>query len=391
MALSLTFMLKSLGREVLRDRLFVLSLLFLLFLAVRSVLAAFEFTGHVISIAEGALKLLGAGFFGVFVFAFWMNRARGKWSELLLVLMAGYLFQILRQIDWVHLSDFIFRIWTGEERATFGFSTNRFGLFSAVVLLACLLLYRHLWGSPDKKSWYLARIWFWATMCLISLSGIVFSQSRSSWAAAFIVISGTLLCKSYLTKKLNLKLVMAAILTVLLVFTVTNGPKIIERRGIFGLEHYASGFNSRLRLYTYGVEQWMRHPLMGHGPGTSHLLISRGGEELIAEREADHFHNVLIDTMAQIGVIGVGFFVLMLFLIIRELFHARSAGTVDRDFFLYCLGGMALLMLTGMSAQPIHSPHGVYLLGLLGGICYSFKFSRVNLIQATPTQGPTPA
>jgi len=102
MAVSLLFMFKSLGRKFLRDRLFLLSLLFLLFLAVRSVMAMFEFTGHMISIAEGALKLLGAGFFGVFVFAFWMNRARDKWSELLLVLMAGYLFQILRQIDWAH-------------------------------------------------------------------------------------------------------------------------------------------------------------------------------------------------------------------------------------------------------------------------------------------------
>jgi hypothetical protein len=48
MAIALLFMLKSLGREFLRDRLFVLSLLFLLFLTVCSVFA-FEFTGHMVS------------------------------------------------------------------------------------------------------------------------------------------------------------------------------------------------------------------------------------------------------------------------------------------------------------------------------------------------------
>jgi O-antigen ligase len=319
-----------------------------------------------------------------------MNRARDKWSELLLVLMAGYLFQIMRQVDWMHFRDFFYRIWTGAERATFGFSTNRFGLFSAVVLLACLLLYRQLWGSSDKKNWYLARIGFWAMMCLISLSGIVFSQSRSAWAAAFLVTIVTLLYRSYQMKKLNLKLVIPVILAILLVFTMTNGPKVLERRGFFRLDSYVTGINSRLRLFNYGVEQWKEHPLVGHGPGTSRLLISRSGENLIAEREADHFHNVLIDTMVQTGIIGIGFHFLMLFLIFHELLKAKKFDVIDKDVFLFCMGGVMLMVIAGISAQPIHSPHGVYLLGFLGGICYSFKFASTNSIQTPASHPPTP-
>jgi len=211
-------------------------------------------------------------------------------------------------------------------------------------------------------------------MCLTSLSGIVFSQSRSTWAAAFVATTAMLLCKSYQMKKLNLKLTLSVILLIGLVFVAANGLYVIERRGILGLEHYASGFNSRLRLYAYGVEQWKEHPLVGHGPGTSKLLISRSGADLIAEREADHFHNVFIDTIVQSGLIGIGFYILMLLLIIRALFKSKNVGFVDRDLFLFCLGGMTLILLTGMTGQPIHSPHGVYLLGFLGGICYSSKF-----------------
>jgi O-antigen ligase len=184
-------------------------------------------------------------------------------------------------------------------------------------------------------------------------------------------------------------MITVVILTALIVFTVTNGPKVMERRGFLRLESYVSGFYSRLRLYSYGVDQWKEHPFVGRGPGTSSLLISRGGEVLIREKEADHFHNVLIDTMVQTGIIGIGFHFLMLLLIIRALFRAKNTGTVAGDFFLFCAGGIALLMLAGISGQPLHSPHGVYLLALLGGICYSSKLCSTNSLQVTLSHSPT--
>jgi len=194
-----------------------------------------------------------------------------------------------------------------------------------------------------------------------------------------------LLCKAYQVKKLNLKLVMTAISAVLLIVIVTNAGSVIERRGILRSESYVTGFNSRLRLYGYGIEQWKEHPLLGHGPGTSSLLISRGGEKLIREEGADHFHNVFIDILVQIGIIGIGFSFLMAFLIIRELRHAKNDSTIDRDFFLFCIGGVALLIVAGMSGQPFHSPHGVYLIGFLGGICYSFRFASASSLRTVPS------
>lgn len=379
MAFSFLLNYKKLRREDIRDPLLALSVAFLLFIFIRGIFAALEYPSHKTLILEGSLKLLGTGFFLTYLFAYWMHRAKDKWNELLIVIMAGYLVQILRNIEWGNLSEFIFRLWTGTERATFGFATNRFGLFSAVILLACLVLYRQIWGAPEKNVWHRPRIAFWVVICCLSSMGVIFSQSRSAWLAALIVIPVSLLFNIFgPSYKKNLKWKPLLLVGVLLAiaFSTANLSKIVEKRTSGGID--AVSISARLSLYQIAWENWKEQPWVGRGPGTSWIMIQEAGEEYAAVKLFDHLHNIFFDIAAQVGVVGIAFLILSFCLVIRQAFQAKYAESFHQNFILFALGGSAIMLIAGIPNQPFHSPHGVYLFGYLGGICYSLKLTDVH-------------
>ena len=381
MAVAYGFSVKDMGKEVLRDRLLLLSIGFFVFLTLRTIFAAFEFPDYKPLLIEGAFKLFGTGFFLAYLVAFWLYRAKDKWDGILIVFMAGFLCQILRQLDWANLIGEMRHILVDGERPTFGFSTNRFGLFSALIFLSCVLLYSQVWGRSRTKAWHFLRIGFWSLMCPMSLLGVYFSQSRSAWIAAALVIPMAIFWNYFRNKKRNWKPLVVMAGLVMIAFFMANGPNLIARR--FDL----SGMDSRIRLYHLAWEKWKEHPLFGNGPGTSRILVQQGGDELALEKStgADHLHNVILDVAAQIGMTGIIFFAVSFYLITHEAIAAKSAEPSDRPYILFALSGMAMILLTGLPNQPLSSPHGVYLIGFLGGICYSFKFSHPPSIETIPS------
>jgi O-antigen ligase len=361
----------------LKDRLLLLSAAFFVFLAVRTLFAAVEFHDHKLELAGGAFKLLGTGFFLVYLVAFWLDRSRGRWDLLLIAVMAGFLVQILRNVEWGNLAALAGIFQTGLQRATFGFATNRLGLFSALILLACLLLYRPLWGPPaSARAVRWARGLFWVFMSCLSAGGLVFSQSRSAWLAAVLVIPLALafeLFRSHGTKARRLAPFILVAVLIAAGFFMSNVSHILKQRLAPGID--GPSVTGRLSLYQIAWENWKMRPLVGRGPGTSFLMIQRAGEEHNDVKMFDHLHNVLFDLAAQIGVVGIAFIGLSCYLIARQAFRTRHADAGDRKYILFAVGALAMMLVTGIVNQPFHSPHGVYLAGYLGGICYSSRFA----------------
>jgi O-antigen ligase len=382
MVLALGLGLKHLDKEVLRDRLLFLSMGFFLFLVLRTFFAALEFPGHNAQLVDGALRLFGAGFLLAYVAAFWMHRARDHWDLILIVIMFGFLVQVLRQMDWSNLFEVMKLYWVGDQRPTFGFSTNRFGLFCAFLFLACVLLHQQVWGPATGGISYSARIVFWGIMSCLTVLGGVFSQSRSAWAASILVIPMAVLIKLYRAKKLNWKtMVLVGVFFTMTLMAVAYS-NLAEKR--LALLDYEGGVTIRLRLYQIGWEKWKESPFIGNGPGTSRILIKAAGEKLIPEKGVEHFHNVLIDILAQVGIIGIAFYVSSFYLIIRQARFLRHTGSMGEDYRLFAISGIVLILLTGVPNQPLTSPHGVYLIGYLGGICYSTKFTAFHSNRTVP-------
>jgi O-antigen ligase len=219
-------------------------------------------------------------------------------------------------------------------------------------------------------------------MCLLTVWGLVFSQSRSAWLAFGLVMPVTAICKLRHARKIEPKALLLIVCILLISASVINITKIIEKR--LGSKIDSVSVSARRSLYQIAWENWKKHPLVGRGPGTLWIMIQQAGEEYADVKSLDHLHNVVLDIAAQAGVVGIAFYVLSFFMIISQAINAKDANGLELEYILFGLGGIVLIFLTGIPNQPLSSPHGVYLVAFLNGICYSNKFDSFYLSDSLP-------
>jgi len=392
MGLAFALRIKALEKGVMRDPLLILSTAFLLFLLIRTYFAAVEFKEYQSLVLEGMLKLFLFGFLVVFLVAFWMNRYQNRWNQLVIALFAGHIVRVIRKFDWATFYNQFDLIWNGVIRIGWGSTVNRFGLWSAVIFFGCVILYRHIWGprKQDNKIIYWLRVMLWMLAATLSGAGLVYSQSRSAWLAAVLVIPVILFYQFYQMKKLQIKpVVFIGVLLVAISF-MTNLPDVVEKRlflsdDIIHNENIKLSINARLLLYKLSWEKWQERPWFGYGPGTSKVIINQAEDEFPEIGIWDHFHNFALDIMFQLGIVGMLFYSTSFYLIIQQIFSAQKHGRIDRHYFLFALVGLILMVITGLSGQPFADYKGLFLFGFLGGICYQSKFS--SHISARKAQG----
>ena len=382
MGLAFALRIKALEKGVMRDPLLILSTAFLLFLLIRTYFAAVEFKEYQSLVLEGMLKLFLFGFLVVFLVAFWMNRYQNRWNQLVIALFAGHIVRVIRKFDWATFYNQFDLIWNGVIRIGWGSTVNRFGLWSAVIFFGCVILYRHIWGprKQDNKIIYWLRVMLWMLAATLSGAGLVYSQSRSAWLAAVLVLPLILFYQFYRMKKFRIKpVVLLGVLLVAISF-MTNLPAVIEKRlflseDIIHNENVRVSINARLSLYQLSWEKWKERPWFGYGPGTSEVIIKQAEAEYAEIGIFEHFHNFALDIMAQLGIVGMLFYSSSFYLIIHQLFRAQKLGRIDKHYFLFAFVGLTLMIICGLSGQPFADYKGLFLFGFLGSICYQSKFS----------------
>jgi O-antigen ligase len=392
MGIAFVLIFRPIGKRLIRDPLLVFGSIFFLFVSIMAVRAIIEFDGYQVMIIN-RMFLYGCVFLLMFLVAFWMHQARGKWNWIFLTLLTGFLAQIIRKGEWANFTEVALLYWNGVKRAGFGSPVNRFGLWSAIILLACALLHKRLWGCSKNKFWYGIRITFWFFMCSVSAMGLVFSQSRAAWIASGILTIPIVLYQLYKTKQLKFKAIaLLAIISIGVAF-LTNLPEIVGRRFLSDKEAYKkliegnidfqtesvtgrSAITERLELYKLFFEKWKERPILGYGPGTSEILLKKMYGQYEWVSRYDHFHNILFDLTLQLGVVGLILYTGCFFIIIRQLVRGKQRGHLELDYYLVAFGGLALIAIAAQSAQPLNDPKGLYAVGLLGGIGYAWTFNR---------------
>jgi O-antigen ligase len=388
MAIGAVFNIRLVRRRLIGSPLFWMAVLFFLFVSARAIAAALEFKDYHKLILNRAL-LYGCTFFWILLVAYWMGKARARWGELLIALMAGFLAQILRPENWTNILAKAHLYWTGAERIEFGSPASVYGLWCAIVLLACLLLFRRIWGSPEYKWGHAARVFLWAAVSSISAMGVIFSQSRSAWIGSVLISLPATFYYLYRTRQIRPRVFGIAGFCIL-VLSLTNFPAILKSR-LFEANYHKvfleetdgdiissndRSISERLFMYNIALELWKKQPFFGYGPGVSSIQL-RAARDAYPEKMPlyDHFHNFVLDILVQLGLIGLTFYGLFFYEIIRQLVRSRQNAYVDFDVFLFALASFALIAISCMVDQPLNHTKGLYILVFLGGICYSSHFS----------------
>ena len=180
------------------------------------------------------------------------------------------------------------------------------------------------------------RRWLWAVLAVIMLAALIFTGSRGAWLAFGGAIGLALL---FLNRKLFIGFLIAAILAAVFV------PQVSARfEALFDAEYLAkSSENGRIQRWIGAYDQMRNNPVFGLGLG------HYGGA--VADR---HYGTIYVDsyyfkTLAETGMLGLGIYLWLMLVLMRNAFSIWRERLRTRNFFLY--GGV----FAGLLAVILHN------------------------------------
>jgi O-antigen ligase len=329
---------------------------------------------------SGAKRLLLLGFVPVFLVSYWISPDRHRVPMVLALALAGFLFRIAMESDKPGLPALL----TGTQRATFGYAATSFATWAALAILGLLLFLPRIWKpapTGNHRRWMLLVLWL--AMMILFLTGLLLSQSRAAWIAAFLIIPLTFVTLlraenrlgSGQRKRLAVTIVLVAALTLVLGKDILVG-RLTQEEGtiaaLLGGDLDRVPFTSigyRVYLYRLFVEYWSIKPFFGWGPGFSPVIIQAYGNPELAEFV--HFHNSYFDILIQTGLAGLSFLALLLFRLWRDLRAGLQRYPELIEALYLCAGGLALLALVSLTDATLITQRGIFVMGLLGGILHA--------------------
>jgi O-antigen ligase len=240
---------------------------------------------------------------------------------------------------------------------------NQFGGFSAIVLIVAVGV--ALGARSRRERW-------WA-IGVATLDGIamLLALSRGAWIGVMLAGIVLLVLVPRARRALALTIVgLAAAVPLFGLFTPDLPQVTVVRQRVSTLHLPASTpYDSRPAIWREAVREIGVSPLLGEGPG-QFPIVSRQAASSAATVYADHAHNVLLTTAAEVGVPAalavVGFTVTMLVVLVRAV-H-RLAGTQDAAVVAGIGSSLAVLVGQGIVDFTLRNADIFLLLSVLVGL-----------------------
>lgn len=267
-----------------------------------------------------------------------------RWRPLLFFVFAGCLVQTMAQnVEGI-------REWLDPQRRSIsGFDTHprTVAVWSAGVIVGVIGL--HLGGVLHRRRWLLG--------CLPPMLAIVLSGSRGALLALVIaipVVAIVLGVRRLLTTRGVISMGVAIVVsgTSLTVFHERIMPQ-FERAAASVAVIVTEGESTDIRLLWWrsALRQWDNHPMLGYGlGGTAEAL--RSDPELTANQRVSKSHlsvavfnqphSVYLQILLEGGLVGVGTFALLLFVILR----AGWRNSLHHPLGAIAIGGLVVWMTT---------------------------------------------
>ena len=289
-------------------------------------------------------------------------------------------------------------------RTGFSYPINQLGVIAATLLtimIASTAQYLAHYKNQKNNIFYIS---LWAATFVLIFQLLVITQSRGAWIAVGIsasVIMFFSLSKTYMNR--NYLFISAATIAVaVLLNTSLIKDRLIEEKEML-INITTSTTDSipvegsagyRFHMISYALKRWSERPLIGWGPGTmitQHFMADEFTSE-IDQLQANklsthtHLHNSYVTVLAQLGVIGAAYFIVLLYFSVRTPLKAYRSNKVSLNF-------LSLLYAILISQLILHATNAridglVYqlMLGLYVAYCYSFKFKHARPVSpSSPT------
>lgn len=370
-------------RALARESMVWLTGVFLVYLVARTWVAMAEFPAYADPIVDAANDWAKIGFLALVVTAYWLARSRIGAVGLLALLLAGFLTRILGRLDWSDLGGQIGGFIEGPTRATFGYSSVNLGIWSLIALLGLIAMWRRFLvgqGGVWRRAAFAA---LWASALLICGSALVFSQARSAWLTALLVVPPMLLVTLYRATGSTRRFLALGTLALALggvALSQVADVGLIRQR--IAAEHEtierlvagevtdlpSDSIGLRLAMYRAFWKVWRKRPWFGWAPGGMQRALDDSGVNYLTEERFRHFHSLYLDVLFQFGIVGGLLVAAMFGLILRGAWRALRDGTLAPDVGRFVIAALAAFLIAGLVNEPLLSANGGYLVTVLGAL-----------------------
>jgi O-antigen ligase len=384
-------------RPLIHDRMLQLSVAFLAYLTLRTLWTALESPAFALAAWDEANSWPLTGFFGIVLLGYWLSRIRLRPEWLLAAALAGFGWRIGSRLAWSDIGAQLSAMASGTERATFGYSSVNLGIWTSIALLGLMVFWRRFLIVPTIPVGWLAGGALWLAGIGTTGAVLLFSQSRSAWLTALIVLPLIALA-SLRTGIKSKRGVLSAALTLLIIGLIAlyqlaqtdlvqrriqvQTDAVVQAMSQASTDAATAGVGLRLAMYRVFWEKWRQRPIFGWGPGKMTQALDESGVNALSRDRFVHFHSSYFSVLFGFGIVGGAFVAAMFVLLLTQMLHSHRQGAMPRDLFLFLLGSLLIILLGALVNEPLQGANGPYLLSLLGGIAYSYTYRR-----AVPTVG----
>lgn len=372
-----------------RDPFAILCLLFILYLGSHSL--AFFLSAPTQALAHDIAHagLSWAKLVLLIPFAYWASGDPDRIRLLLLLALFGFILGLMRKIDWNSLDAAFFRTRFGSY-----LPSNAFGMFAALGTLGLIAMREKFWGDGRGRIPRWSRILLWGLLLGTAAEGLMLSFSRGSWLS--FLIAGALLLLLDLRERFRrstgatgkqaaaVPLALAALLALLVTaywdqiqVRLSGEKQVIERvldGKLEGIQHWSIGI--RVLGWRYGIEEWSQHPWFGLGAGSSRERISASGRpelKMYDEYWLPHLHNAYLETLFQLGIVGLALVAAMVWVLVGGVAAERRAGRVPRDLGRFLLAALVFALVWSLfEYRTIRHDWRVFWI-IVAGSAYSFR------------------
>jgi len=331
---------------------------------------ATAWTGGSADAADHVRAAIGLIQLWLFILCAWHFAARPERIGLALVLLlAGFVLTRLFHPDMLRTA-------TADLRPGYGLPTLAHAEYCAIGVLSLLLCLPRWWSAGVAT-----RIGGGVVLGLLAF-WLIESQGRMAWLGLAALTPMLLLARAWLADSAASRrrwLVGGAVL-LLAVAAATQIDLVRERlqaesevvAQIRAGEWDAIGYSPigiRVHLVTYGVDRWLERPWLGWGPGALPALLDILPDARLHQQD---LHNLYLDMLVRVGLLGSLPFAIGLLLVLRAAAHMVRQRRVPTDLALVLLGGIGLHLLLALSNMRGLNVDWRHVWMLFGGALASF-------------------
>ncbi|MCU7919249.1 MAG: O-antigen ligase family protein [Candidatus Thiodiazotropha sp. (ex Epidulcina cf. delphinae)] len=374
-------------RRLPRQPLFWLCLLIIGYIALRTVWSTAEIAAAQKTQINQARDW--ALLFVFFIPAWWLSQSPNRITIVLALMFSGFGLGIIGALDGETLA----RIQQGARSGLHFGKPIIFGFDCAAAILALMTLTAYWLNPQHDHTWgaRAVRIGLTVVAMLLFTQGLIISQSRGVWLAILFALPAVFLTLNFgrpaqRRNRHRLRIPFLAILAIIALILSLNWHTISQRLfterqelGIVvteGLEKAPLGASTyRLHLWRFGLQKWLERPLLGWGPGTTHILVEAENDIALQDPPGsgfDHLHNAYLEAVFQLGLVGFVLIALICGLMFSMVMESYRQKRLSVYFLAFLLSNFVLIAVYSLTDfRHLHWNWRFYWL-IIAAVVYAF-------------------